>query len=63
MDVKMVVKNKATSWDLIPGKCIKSAIKKIEDLNPVYENLKIILNSYLIHGVIPEEITTSRFFV
>jgi hypothetical protein len=59
---KNVVKNKATSWDLIPGKCIKKALKKIEDLNPVYENLKVILNRYLIPGVIPEEITTNRLF-
>ena len=51
----MVVKNKATSWDLIPGKCIKSAIKKIEDLNPVYENIKIILYRYLIRGVIQKK--------
>ena len=51
---KNVVKNKATSWDLIPGKRIKNALKKIEDLNPVHENLKIILNRYLIPGIIPE---------
>ena len=44
------------------GKSIKKALKKIEDLEPVYENLKIILNRYLIPGVIPEEITTSRLF-
>ena len=37
---KNVVRNKATSWDLIPGKSIKNALKKIEDLEPVYENLK-----------------------
>ena len=59
---KNVVRNKATSWDLIPGKSIKKALKKIEDLEPVYEKLKIILNRYLIPGVIPEEITTSRLF-
>ena len=33
----MVVKNKATSWDLIPEKCIKSTLKKIKALNPLYE--------------------------
>ncbi len=45
---KNLVKNKAKSWDLITEKCIKSTLKKIEDLNPVYENIKIILNRYLI---------------
>ena len=30
--------------------------------NPVYENLKTTLNRYLILGVIPEEIITSRLF-
>ena len=30
--------------------------------NPVYENLKIILNRYLIPGVIPEDITSSKLF-
>ena len=32
MDCKNVVRNKATSWDLIHGKSIKKALKKIEDL-------------------------------
>ena len=32
----------------------------MEDLNPVYENIKIILNRYFIPGVIQEEI--SRLF-
>ena len=30
MDCKNVVRNKATSWDLIPGKCIKNGLKKID---------------------------------
>ena len=51
---------KATSWELIPGKYIKKVIKKIEDLEPVYENLKIILNRYLILGLISEVIITSK---
>ena len=39
---KNIVKNKATSWDLILEKYIKSALKKIKYLNPVYEKLKIL---------------------
>ena len=54
---KNVIKNKAVSWDLIPGISLKNAIK------PEYYNIiKNILNRYLIPGVIPEEITTSRLF-
>ena len=37
---RKIVFNQATSWDLIPGKSIKKALKKIEDLEPVYEKLK-----------------------
>ncbi len=44
---------------MISGKCIKSVLRKIEDLNPVYENIKIRLNRYLI----PEVITGNNNFV
>ena len=54
---KNVVKNKAVSWDLIPGISLKNAIKP-----EYYNKIKNILNRYLIPGVIPEEITTSRLF-
>ena len=59
-----VVKNKATSWDLIPGKAIKNAINLIDKnkLDNVYENLVKMYNRYLIPGVIPDEINTSRLF-
>ena len=52
-----VMKDKAVSWDLIPGKSLKKAIKP-----EYYEKIKNILNRYLIPGVMPEEITTSRLF-
>ena len=52
-----VVKNKAVSWDLIPGISLKNSIKP-----EYYDIIKDILNRYLIPGVIPEEITTSRLF-
>ena len=57
-----VVKNKATSWDLIPGKAIKNAINLIEKdkLDNIYENIVKMYNRYLIPGVIPDEINTSR---
>ena len=45
------------SWDLIPGISLKNAIKP-----EYYNKIKNILNRYLIPGVIPEEITTSRLF-
>ena len=51
------MKDKAVSWDLIPGKSLKKAIKP-----EYYEKIKNILNRYLIPGVMPEEITTSRLF-
>ena len=54
---KNVIKNKAVSWDLIPGISLKNAIKP-----EYYNKIKNILNRYLIPGVIPEEITTSRLF-
>ena len=54
---KNVIKNKAVSWDLIPGVALKNAIK-VE----YYDIIKNILNRYLIPGVIPDEITTSRLF-
>ena len=59
-----VVKNKATSWDLIPGKAIKNAINLVDKnkLDDVYENLVKMYNRYLIPGVIPDEINTSRLF-
>jgi len=59
-----VVKNKATSWDLIPGKAIKNAINLIDKnkLDNIYENLVKMYNRYLIPGVIPDEINTSRLF-
>jgi hypothetical protein len=31
--IKKVVKNKAVSWDLIPGKAIKNAINLIKKMN------------------------------
>ena len=52
-----VIRNKAVSWDLIPGISLKNAIKP-----EYYDIIKNILNRYLIPGVIPEEITTSRLF-
>ena len=52
-----VMKDKAVSWDLIPGKSLKKAITP-----EYYEKIKNILNRYLIPGVMPEEITTSRLF-
>ena len=52
-----VVRNKAVSWDLIPGISLKNSIKP-----EYYDIIKDILNRYLIPGVIPEEITTSRLF-
>ncbi len=51
------MKDKAVSWHLIPGKSLKKAIKP-----EYYEKIKNILNRYLIPGVMPEEITTSRLF-
>ena len=52
-----VIRNKAVSWDLIPGISLKNSIKP-----EYYDIIKDILNRYLIPGVIPEEITTSRLF-
>ena len=52
-----VVRNKAVSWDLIPGISLKNSIQP-----EYYDIIKDILNRYLIPGVIPEEITTSRLF-
>ena len=51
-----VLKNKAVSSDLIPGISLKNAIK-----HEYYDIIKK-LNRYLISGVIPEDITTSRLF-
>ena len=41
---------------------ILKCFKENRGLNTVYENLKIILNRYLILGVIPEETTTNSLF-
>ena len=49
-----VIRNKAVSWDLIPGISLKNAIKP-----EYYDIIKNILNRYLIPGVIPEEISKS----
>ena len=42
---------------MIPGIALKNAIKA-----EYYDIIKNILNRYLIPGVIPDEITTSRLF-
>ena len=62
--IKKVVKKKATSWDLIPGKAIKNAINLIkkEELNIVYNNISKVFNRYLKPEVIPNEMTISRLF-
>ena len=62
--IKKVVKNKAVSWDLIPGKAIKNAINlmKKEELNIVYNNISKVFNRYLKPEVIPNEMTISRLF-
>ena len=52
-----IIKDKAVSWDLIPGKSLKKAIEP-----EYYEKIKNILNRYLIPCVMPEEITASRLF-
>ena len=62
--VNKAVKNKATSWDLIPGKAIKDFFKMLgkDKFNEVCNKLKEILNNYITYQRIPEEITTSRLF-
>ena len=62
--IKKVVKNKAVSWDLIPGKAIKNSINLIkkQELNTVYNNIAKVFNRYLKQHVIPNEMTISRLF-
>ena len=62
--IKKVVKNKAVSWDLIPGKAIKNSINVIkkDELNKVYNNIAKVFNRYLKPEVIPNEMTISRLF-
>ena len=57
MLIKNVIKNKAVSWDLIPGISLKNAIKP-----EYYNKIKDTFNICLIPGVMPEEIITSRLF-
>ena len=65
MLLKKVVKNKETSWDLIPGKAIKNSINLIkkDELNTVYNNIAKLFNRYLKPEVIPNEMTISNYFV
>ena len=60
--IKEAVKDKAVSWDLIPGICLKELFNS-PDKNPlIYEKLANIFNRYIKYNAIPNEITTFRLF-
>ena len=57
---KEAAKDKAVSWDLIPGICLKELYKAQKENSLIYEKLANIFNRYIEFNVIPKEITTFR---
>ena len=59
---KEAAKDKAVSWDLIPGICLKDVFKAQKENSLIYEKLANIFNRYIKFNAIPKEITTFRLF-
>ena len=57
---KEAAKDKAVSWDLIPGICLKELFKSQKENSLLYEKLANIFNRYIEFNAIPKEITTFR---
>ena len=57
---KEAAKDKAVSWDLIPGICLKELFKAQKENSLIYEKLANIFNRYIKFNAIPKEITTFR---
>ena len=57
---KEAAKDKAVSWDLIPGICLKELYKVQKENSLIYEKLANIFNRYIEFNDIPKEITTFR---
>ena len=57
---KEAAKDKAVSWDLIPGICLKELYKAQKENSSIYEKLANIFNRYIKFNAIPKEITTFR---
>ena len=57
---KEAAKDKAVSWDLIPGICLKELFKAQKENSLIYEKLANIFNRYIEFNAIPKEITTFR---
>ena len=59
---KETAKDKAVSWDLIPGICLKELYKAQKENSLIYEKLANIFNRYIKFNAIQKEITTFRLF-
>ena len=59
---KEAAKDKAVSWDLIPGTRLKDVFKAQKENSLIYEKLANIFNRYIKFNAMPIEITTFRLF-